>query len=143
MKPTCILTAFVLDSTLRKLHVANMLMMLNVCRTLTFHPDALCLYCGSENQLKVYGWEPAMCFDTLTTGWSRVSDIAVAQKQLVCIYSTCFLKNIHLAMFTVFCGTSACKEAVLFICLCICITLVDCDTLSAGYHSLSHSILGF
>lgn len=65
--------------------------MFNGCsRTLTFHPDAVCIYCGCENQLKVYGWEPANCFDTLTTGWSRVSDIAIAQKQLVCISSMYF-----------------------------------------------------
>ena len=57
---------------------------------MTFHPDGLCIYCGCENQLKVYGWEPAKCFDTLTTGWSRVSDIAIAQKQLVCISSIYF-----------------------------------------------------
>jgi len=71
-------------------HVAmtNLLIIFNGCRTMTFHPDAVCLYCGGENQLKVYGWEPARCFDTLTTGWGRVSDIAVAQKQLVCVSSS-------------------------------------------------------
>jgi len=57
---------------------------------MTFHPEALCLYCGCENQLRVYGWEPAKCFDTLTTGWGRVCDIAIAQKQLVCISFICF-----------------------------------------------------
>jgi len=57
---------------------------------MTFHTDALCLYSGCENQLKVFGWEPAICFDTVTTGWSRVSDIAIDQKQLVCIMSVCF-----------------------------------------------------
>jgi len=65
----------------------------------------VCLYGGCENQLKVYGWEPAQCFDTLTTGWSRISDIAVAQKQLVCISGVLYTLylNIHvLVLFVIF-----------------------------------------
>ena len=33
--------------------------------------------------LKVYGWEPASCFDTLPMGWGKIADIAIAQNQLV------------------------------------------------------------
>ena len=33
--------------------------------------------------LRVYGWEPTRCFDTLATAWGRVADIAIAQSQLV------------------------------------------------------------
>jgi len=93
-KSTDILTACELVGT-----VVKLLIMFIVSRSLTFHPEGLCLYCGCENQLKVYGWEPTKCFDTLTTGWSRVSDIAIAQKQLVSILFAVYLKRmVHIYM---------------------------------------------
>lgn len=56
-------------------------------RTIAFHPDGDCLYAGSPDILKVYGWEPARTFDTVAMGWGKIQDIAIAQNQLVSIYA--------------------------------------------------------
>lgn len=52
-------------------------------RTIAFHPDGDCVYAGSPDVLKVYGWEPARTFDTVAMGWGKIQDIAIAQNQLV------------------------------------------------------------
>lgn len=52
-------------------------------RCLYFSQGGECLFAGSQDVLKVYGWEPARTLDTLPTGWGKVQDIAVAQNQLV------------------------------------------------------------
>ena len=52
-------------------------------RCIFYHPEGLCLYSGANNQLKVYGWEPSRCYDSLVLDWGMVSDIAMAQNQLV------------------------------------------------------------
>ncbi|XP_047477119.1 katanin p80 WD40 repeat-containing subunit B1-like isoform X4 [Penaeus chinensis] len=52
-------------------------------RTIAFHPDGDCLYAGSPDILKVYGWEPARTFDTVAMGWGKIQDIAIAQNQLI------------------------------------------------------------
>ncbi|XP_013387061.1 katanin p80 WD40 repeat-containing subunit B1 isoform X1 [Lingula anatina] len=52
-------------------------------RSISFHPDGLCLYAATQDVLKVYGWEPARCYDTVATGWGKVVDIATAQSQLI------------------------------------------------------------
>ncbi|XP_071526340.1 uncharacterized protein kat80 [Panulirus ornatus] len=52
-------------------------------RTIAFHPDGDCLYAGSPDVLKVYGWEPARTFDTVAMGWGKIQDIAIAQNQLI------------------------------------------------------------
>jgi hypothetical protein len=53
------------------------------CRSLSFHPDALCLYAGAENHLKVYNWEPVECLYSIATHWGRAADLTIAQNQLV------------------------------------------------------------
>ncbi|XP_074646199.1 katanin p80 WD40 repeat-containing subunit B1-like [Tubulanus polymorphus] len=59
----------------------------NVIKTIQFHPDGTCLYAGSHDVLKVYGWEPTRCFDSIAMGWGKVADIAIAhsvkQSQLI------------------------------------------------------------
>lgn len=52
-------------------------------RCLYFSQGGECLFAGSHDVLKVYGWEPARTLDTIPTGWGKIQDIAVAQNQLV------------------------------------------------------------
>ncbi|XP_046400090.1 katanin p80 WD40 repeat-containing subunit B1 isoform X2 [Ischnura elegans] len=52
-------------------------------RCLSFSDEGLCLYCGSEDSLRVLGWEPAVTYHSLPIGWSQVWDIAIAQNQLI------------------------------------------------------------
>lgn len=52
-------------------------------RTIAFHPDGDCVYAGSPDVLKVYGWEPARTFDTVAMGWGKIQDIGIASNQLI------------------------------------------------------------
>ncbi len=55
-------------------------------RSILFNPDGSCLYSGSENTLRVYGWEPDRCFDVVHVGWGKVSDLAISNNQMVCTF---------------------------------------------------------
>lgn len=57
--------------------------LLRCSRCLYFSQGGECLFAGSHDVLKVYGWEPGRTLDTIPTGWGKVQDIAVAQNQLV------------------------------------------------------------
>nr|XP_050846369.1 katanin p80 WD40 repeat-containing subunit B1 isoform X3 [Vespula vulgaris] len=63
-------------------------------RCLYFSQGGECLFAGSHDVLKVYGWEPGRTLDTVPTGWGKVLDIAVAQNQL--IGASCHTTNIIL-----------------------------------------------
>ncbi|KMQ92602.1 katanin p80 wd40-containing subunit b1 [Lasius niger] len=52
-------------------------------RCLYFSQGGECLFVGSHDVLKVYGWEPGRTLDTIPTGWGKIQDIAVAQNQLI------------------------------------------------------------
>lgn len=52
-------------------------------RSLYFSQGGECLFAGSQDLLKIYGWEPTRTLDTVSTGWGKVQDIAVAQNQLI------------------------------------------------------------
>uniref|UniRef100_A0A1A8DL83 Katanin p80 WD40 repeat-containing subunit B1 n=1 Tax=Nothobranchius kadleci TaxID=1051664 RepID=A0A1A8DL83_NOTKA len=52
-------------------------------RCLLFSPDGSCLYSGSSDFLRVLGWEPDRCFDSVLVGWGKVSDLAVCNQQLI------------------------------------------------------------
>ncbi|XP_011330395.1 katanin p80 WD40 repeat-containing subunit B1 isoform X2 [Ooceraea biroi] len=52
-------------------------------RCLYFSQGGECLFAGSHDVLKVYGWEPGRTLDSIPTGWGKVQDIAVAQNQLI------------------------------------------------------------
>ncbi|XP_072762780.1 katanin p80 WD40 repeat-containing subunit B1 isoform X2 [Anoplolepis gracilipes] len=52
-------------------------------RCLYFSQGGECLFVGSHDVLKVYGWEPSRTLDTIPTGWGKVQDIAIAQNQLI------------------------------------------------------------
>lgn len=53
-------------------------------RCLCFSSDGDCLYSGATDCLRVFGWEPDRCFDVVTAGWGKVSDLAICNQQLVC-----------------------------------------------------------
>ncbi|XP_034016205.1 katanin p80 WD40 repeat-containing subunit B1 [Thalassophryne amazonica] len=48
-----------------------------------FSPDGDCLYSGALDSLRVYGWEPDRCFDVVSVGWGKVSDLALCNHQLI------------------------------------------------------------
>ncbi|PHT56048.1 Katanin p80 WD40 repeat-containing subunit B1 [Capsicum baccatum] len=52
-------------------------------RSITFHPDGRTLFCGLDDSLKVYSWEPVMCHDSVEMGWSTLSDLCVHDGKLV------------------------------------------------------------
>lgn len=69
------------------------------CRSILFNPDGGCLYSGSENTLRVYGWEPDRCFDVVHAGWGKVSDLAISNNQMVCTsYTKSFFFFLHADM---------------------------------------------
>uniref|UniRef100_A0A9J8APW5 Katanin regulatory subunit B1 n=1 Tax=Cyprinus carpio carpio TaxID=630221 RepID=A0A9J8APW5_CYPCA len=53
--------------------------------SILFNPDGSCLYSGSENTLRVFGWEPDRCFDVLHVGWGKVSDLAISNNQMIAV----------------------------------------------------------
>ncbi|XP_038690637.1 katanin p80 WD40 repeat-containing subunit B1 homolog KTN80.3-like isoform X2 [Tripterygium wilfordii] len=57
-----------------------------VCTT-TFHPDGRTLFCGLEEGLKVYSWEPVICHDSVDMGWSTLVDLCIHDGKLLgCSY---------------------------------------------------------
>ncbi|XP_054626122.1 katanin p80 WD40 repeat-containing subunit B1 isoform X2 [Dunckerocampus dactyliophorus] len=52
-------------------------------RCILFSPDGSCLFSGSTDFLRVYGWEPDCCLDSVAVGWGRVCDLAVCNEQLI------------------------------------------------------------
>lgn len=46
-------------------------------RCIRFQKDGAALLAGCDDFLRVYGWEPAACFDVIPVGWGRVGDMAV------------------------------------------------------------------
>ena len=55
----------------------------NFSRTLEFHPDGNFLFSGTQDMLHIFGWEPMRCYDTLSMAWGKVSDMSVANSQLI------------------------------------------------------------
>ncbi|XWS18331.1 hypothetical protein CRYUN_Cryun32bG0034800 [Craigia yunnanensis] len=55
--------------------------------SITFHPDGRTLFCGSDDCLKVYSWEPVVCHDSVDMGWSTLGDLCINESKLVgCSY---------------------------------------------------------
>uniref|UniRef100_A0A8C5QRU4 Katanin p80 WD40 repeat-containing subunit B1 n=1 Tax=Leptobrachium leishanense TaxID=445787 RepID=A0A8C5QRU4_9ANUR len=52
-------------------------------RSILFSSDGGCLFSAGRDSLRVYGWEPERCFDTVPVGWGKVSDLAVCNNQLI------------------------------------------------------------
>lgn len=56
-------------------------------RAMTFHPDGRTLFCGYDDTLKVYSWEPVICHDTVDMQWSTLSDLCIHEEKLIgCSY---------------------------------------------------------
>ncbi|OAY26122.1 katanin p80 WD40 repeat-containing subunit B1 homolog KTN80.1 isoform X2 [Manihot esculenta] len=56
-------------------------------RSITFHPDGRTLFCGLEDSLKVYSWEPVICHDAVDIGWSTLGDVCINEGKLLgCSY---------------------------------------------------------
>ncbi|XP_018112017.1 katanin p80 WD40 repeat-containing subunit B1 isoform X2 [Xenopus laevis] len=56
-------------------------------RAILFSNDGGCIFCGGKDSLRVYGWEPDQCFDTVPVGWGKVSDLAICNNQLIGVSS--------------------------------------------------------
>ncbi|PIA29541.1 hypothetical protein AQUCO_05900045v1 [Aquilegia coerulea] len=55
--------------------------------SMTFHPDGKTLFCGLEDSLKVFSWEPIICHDSVDMGWSTLGDLNISEGKLLgCSY---------------------------------------------------------
>ncbi|XP_031248266.1 katanin p80 WD40 repeat-containing subunit B1 homolog isoform X3 [Pistacia vera] len=52
-------------------------------RSITFHPDGRTLFCGLDDSLKVYSWEPVLCHDAVDMGWSTLGDLCINDGKLL------------------------------------------------------------
>ncbi|XP_050204159.1 katanin p80 WD40 repeat-containing subunit B1 homolog KTN80.3-like [Mercurialis annua] len=56
-------------------------------RATTFHPDGRTFFCGLDDSLKVYSWEPVICHDAIDIGWSTLGDLCIQEGKLLgCSY---------------------------------------------------------
>ncbi|XP_010547296.1 PREDICTED: katanin p80 WD40 repeat-containing subunit B1 homolog isoform X2 [Tarenaya hassleriana] len=56
-------------------------------RSIAFHPDGRTLFCGLDDGLKVYSWEPVVCHDGVDMGWSTLGDFCINEGKLLgCSY---------------------------------------------------------
>nr|DAD20838.1 TPA_asm: hypothetical protein HUJ06_022301 [Nelumbo nucifera] len=52
-------------------------------RSMIFHPDGRTLFCGLEDGLKVFSWEPIICHDAVDMGWSTLADLCIHDGKLL------------------------------------------------------------
>ncbi|KAJ3674934.1 hypothetical protein LUZ60_005550 [Juncus effusus] len=52
-------------------------------RAMAFHPDGRTVFCGMDNALKVYSWEPVRCHDVVEIGWSNLADVTIYEGKLL------------------------------------------------------------
>ncbi|CAH2038299.1 unnamed protein product [Thlaspi arvense] len=56
-------------------------------RSIAFHPDGRTLFCGLDDGLKVYSWEPVVCRDGVDMGWSTLGDFCINEGKFIgCSY---------------------------------------------------------
>ncbi|KAJ4842622.1 hypothetical protein Tsubulata_034106 [Turnera subulata] len=56
-------------------------------RSISFHPDGRTLFCGLDDSLKVYSWEPVICHDAVDMGWSTLGDLCIHEEKILgCSY---------------------------------------------------------
>ncbi|KAF8409333.1 hypothetical protein HHK36_005408 [Tetracentron sinense] len=56
-------------------------------RSMTFHPDGITMFCGLDDSLKVFSWEPIICHDAVDMGWSTLGDLCIHEGKLLgCSY---------------------------------------------------------
>ncbi|KAH9331037.1 hypothetical protein KI387_003145, partial [Taxus chinensis] len=57
-------------------------------RCMIFNPDGRTLLCGLHESLKVFSWEPLICYDTVDVGWSKLADLSIHKEKLLgCSYN--------------------------------------------------------
>jgi len=52
-------------------------------RSVFFHPEGECMFSGTQDSLKVHGWEPCRSFDSIPMNWGKIADMATANQQLI------------------------------------------------------------
>ncbi|KAI4312146.1 hypothetical protein MLD38_036989 [Melastoma candidum] len=52
-------------------------------RAIAFNPDGRTLFCGFDDNLKVYSWEPVICHDTVDMGWSSLGELCIHEGKIV------------------------------------------------------------
>ncbi|KAK4858983.1 hypothetical protein QYF36_024854 [Acer negundo] len=52
-------------------------------RAINFHPDGRTLFCGFDDSLKVYSWEPIIRHDAVDMGWSTLGDLCTNDGKLL------------------------------------------------------------
>lgn len=52
-------------------------------RSIAFHPDGRTLFCGLDDGLKIYSWEPVICRDSVDMGWSTLGDLCINENKFV------------------------------------------------------------
>ncbi|KAF6167670.1 hypothetical protein GIB67_031253 [Kingdonia uniflora] len=56
-------------------------------RSISFHPDGKTLFCGLDDYMKVFSWEPIVCHDKVHMGWSKLGDLSIHEGNvLACSY---------------------------------------------------------
>ncbi|XP_048564756.1 katanin p80 WD40 repeat-containing subunit B1 homolog KTN80.1-like isoform X1 [Triticum urartu] len=56
-------------------------------RSMVFHPDGKTLFCGLEQSLKVFSWEPVRCHDAVDMRWNNLADLSIYEGKLLgCSY---------------------------------------------------------
>ncbi|XP_020257762.1 katanin p80 WD40 repeat-containing subunit B1 homolog isoform X2 [Asparagus officinalis] len=56
-------------------------------RSMVFHPDGKTLFCGLDEALKVFSWEPIRSHDFVDMGWSTLGDLSIYEGKLLgCSY---------------------------------------------------------
>uniref|UniRef100_A0A1D1YHI6 Katanin p80 WD40 repeat-containing subunit B1 1 n=1 Tax=Anthurium amnicola TaxID=1678845 RepID=A0A1D1YHI6_9ARAE len=56
-------------------------------RCMIFHPDGKALFCGLDETLKVFSWEPIRCHDAVDMRWSILGDLSIYEGKLLgCSY---------------------------------------------------------
>uniref|UniRef100_A0ACD5WHY5 Uncharacterized protein n=1 Tax=Avena sativa TaxID=4498 RepID=A0ACD5WHY5_AVESA len=56
-------------------------------RSMVFHPDGKTLFCGLDQSLKVFSWEPVRCHDAVDMGWNNLADLSIYEGKLLgCSY---------------------------------------------------------
>ncbi|KAM7271866.1 hypothetical protein ACFE04_031080 [Oxalis oulophora] len=50
---------------------------------LTFNPDGRTLFCGLQESLNVFSWEPIRCHHSVDVGWSKLADLNVHEGKLI------------------------------------------------------------
>ncbi|VAH80312.1 unnamed protein product [Triticum turgidum subsp. durum] len=54
---------------------------------MVFHPDGKTLFCGLEESLKVFSWEPVRCHDAVDMRWNNLADLSIYEGKLLgCSY---------------------------------------------------------